>query len=185
MTEKSALRREITAAVEQLDPAYIASSDEGIARHVLALPEYIAARTVLLYVAVGREIATDAIIRDALARGKTVCVPESLPQGIMVSRQITSLGELTHGRFGIPAPPDDAPEITPDALDFVLVPAMTYDRAGYRLGRGGGYYDRYLPRTHAFTAGVARERLLLDSVPREPHDAAVRRVVTEQLTMNN
>jgi 5-formyltetrahydrofolate cyclo-ligase len=65
-------------------------------------------------------------------------------------------------------------------LDFIIVPALTYDREGYRLGVGGGYYDRFLLRTNAFTAGVARERIMRDMLIHEAHDIPVKCVVTEK-----
>ena len=68
----------------------------------------------------------------------------------------------------------------PEKIDLVLVPALAFDKECYRLGHGGGYYDRYLPRTRAFTVGLAREKMLFDRVPREAHDVPVMLVITEK-----
>ena len=73
-----------------------------------------------------------------------------------------------------------APVIAPEKLDLVIVPALAYDLAGFRLGYGGGYYDRFLTGTQAFKAGLARERLIMDMLPRESHDIAVDSVITEE-----
>ncbi|MDR3209571.1 MAG: 5-formyltetrahydrofolate cyclo-ligase [Oscillospiraceae bacterium] len=177
--DKGALRETLRIRVDALAPEYAAESDAGIFRRLIALPEFEAARVIFAYVSVGREPDTRRLIDYALERGKTVAVPESLPRGVMSARRLTSLGALVPGRYGIPAPPEGAEEIPPGALELVIVPAMTFDVDGYRLGYGGGYYDRYLPRTDAFTAGLARETLLLAAVPREAHDARVSALVTE------
>jgi 5-formyltetrahydrofolate cyclo-ligase len=65
-------------------------------------------------------------------------------------------------------------------LELIIVPALTYDRMGYRLGYGGGYYDRYLLNIPAFTVGMARERLVRDALPRESHDVAMKCLATEK-----
>ncbi|MDR3278691.1 MAG: 5-formyltetrahydrofolate cyclo-ligase [Oscillospiraceae bacterium] len=177
---KAAFREKTAKAIAALDAEYLAESDAGIFIQIIALPEFIAAKTVLLYYSVGREPDTHRLIEHALAQGKTVALPVSLPNGVMEARVIGTLDGLSKRALGIPAPADGAALLLPEALDFIAVPAMTFDRAGYRMGRGGGYYDRYLPKTGAFTAGLARERLVAGKIPREPHDFPVRRLVTEK-----
>jgi 5-formyltetrahydrofolate cyclo-ligase len=98
----------------------------------------------------------------------------------MEARAFRSLDELSESSYHLLEPLSSTHVIPPEALDFIIVPALTFDHEGYRLGRGGGYYDRFLLKTQAFTAGVARERLLRVTLPREAHDIAVRCVVTEK-----
>jgi 5-formyltetrahydrofolate cyclo-ligase len=98
----------------------------------------------------------------------------------MEARTIKDLSELSESSYHLREPLSSVCVIPPEALDFIIVPALTFDSAGYRLGRGGGYYDRYLLKTNAFTAGIARERLICEAVPREAHDVPVRCVVTEK-----
>ncbi len=78
----------------------------------------------------------------------------------MEARAVASTKELVTTSFGLMEPLASNHVVVPEELDFIIVPALTYDLDGYRLGWGGGYYDRYLLRTRAFTAGVTRERLL-------------------------
>ena len=179
MSEKKSLRERILADTDALRDGYVRMCDEMIYEHVAALPEFIAAQTVLAYYSTGREVSSRRIIDAVLARGCVLCLPESLPGGVMRARRIADLSELVQGRFGIPAPPESAEIVPPDALDFVLVPGVTFDREGYRLGRGGGYYDRYLPQVRAFTAGLTRDALTVSRVPRDGYDYPVRCVVTE------
>ena len=102
----------------------------------------------------------------------------------MYARIVKDLSELKPAMLGIPAPPDTAPIIKPEELELIIVPAFRYDKAGYRIGYGGGYYDRYLSGLPAFTAGIARKRLMKDDLlPVEAHDIPVNCVVTEEAVL--
>ena len=181
---KSELRKQITEEIAALPDEYIAASDNGLLLRVTSLKEYITARNIMIYCSVKREPDTRAIANAALAMGKTIAFPYCFRGGIMRAHVVSSLDELRPAMLGIPAPPDTAPVIKPEDLDLVIVPALTYDKSGYRLGYGGGYYDRYLYGIPAFTVGLARSRLLKDKLPREPHDIAVKCLVTECLVEN-
>jgi 5-formyltetrahydrofolate cyclo-ligase len=86
--------------------------------------------------------------------------------------------ELKKGRFGIlePAVPDFAGE---NDLDLILVPGVAFDRAGRRIGRGGGFYDRLLPQYRAVRAGICFDFQCLEAIPAEPHDVRMDWVATE------
>jgi 5-formyltetrahydrofolate cyclo-ligase len=180
-TEKAALRQEIKDRTDAFPETYIKESDAGICQNLTQLPQYRQAGSVLLYYSMGREPDTLAIARETLRLGKTLAFPVSDASGIMHAHVVRDLDDMTPGRFGIIAPPPDSPVLPPEEIDLIIVPAMTFDVGGYRLGRGGGYYDRYLlTANNAYTAGLCRERLLLDSVPCESHDIPAAAVVTEQ-----
>ena len=90
-------------------------------------------------------------------------------------------GALVEGLYGIPEPGPDAERVEPESGDIIIVPALCFDRQGYRLGQGGGYYDRWLElHPGLFSVGLCRERFLQERVPREAHDMCVRCVVTEK-----
>ena len=179
MNAKEKLRKEISGEISALPDEYILSSDEGLYRNITSMGEFISARNIFMYCSVKREAATIEIAKAALSMGKTVAFPLCFRGGIMQARVVNSLDMLRPAMLGIPAPPDTAPTLAPAELDFIIVPALTYDFDGHRLGYGGGYYDRYLSGLPAFTAGLARERLIKDSLPVEPHDIAVKCVITE------
>lgn len=82
-------------------------------------------------------------------------------------------------RFGILQPPLGTPETPSSAVDVVLVPGLAFDRAGGRLGTGGGFYDRLLSAWNVVTVGVTWTELVVDEVPTEPHDVRVRFVATQ------
>ena len=178
--QKSLLREQICDDIFALPEDYVADSDLGLFNRIISLEKFIAARNIMIYYSVQREPATLEIARTALSMGKTVAFPLCDRGGIMEARAVGSLEELRPAVLGIPAPPDTAPLIAPESLDFIIVPALTYDKKGYRLGYGGGYYDRYLLGVEAYTAGIARERLLKDELPIESHDVAVKCIITEE-----
>ena len=95
--------------------------------------------------------------------------------------KIHSLQELYPGAYGILEPKED-PErlIQPEAIDFAFIPCISCDRSGRRLGHGGGYYDRYLEKTHCVKAALCREELLVDEIPVEEHDLRMDFVISEK-----
>jgi len=179
MLSKKEQRKLIHEKIASLPDDYIVDSNALLFSMVTSLEEYRASQNIMLFYSVKREPDTVRIAEDALASGKTVAFPYCYRDGIMDARVVTSLDEMEEAMLGIPAPPDTAKVIAPEELDLILVPALAYDTEGYRIGYGGGYYDRFLPKTDAFTIGLAREQLLMKHAPREPHDIAVNCIITE------
>ena len=179
MNEKAELRKRWMEQETGLSQNYITESNAGIIRNLFSLPEFQRSETVLFFYSIWSEPDTHEMIRRAIDLGKTIALPRTYPQGVMKARKIAGFDELIPARFGIPEPQESAPEIVPDELDFIVVPAVAFDRDGYRLGHGAGYYDIYLSSTGAFTCGIAREKMLVPRVPREKHDVSVRCIVTE------
>jgi len=179
MITKQELRKTVAGLYASLDEEYIMFSDAAIIEHVLSSSRYIEAETILVYASMDREIKTGHLIESALKSGKTVCLPRSEPNGVMNACVITDYADLSPGLYSIPAPPENAAVIPPEDLDLIIVPALSFDRSGNRLGHGGGYYDRYLKRTSAYTMGLMREKLLQDHIPHDSLDVSVRAIVTE------
>ena len=154
-------------------------TDRQITGQVLENGLYQRAACVFCYVSTPQEIDTHAILRHALAAGKTVCVPLCGARGEMTARRIRSLDELHAGAYGILEPDEAAEEIAPTQIDLVIAPALACDRLGYRLGYGGGYYDRFLASYRGAAVLLCRERLLRQEIPFGVHDYPVPWVVTE------
>ena len=95
---------------------------------------------------------------------------------------IVSFDDLESGRFGILEPKAYCGEILPEEIDLCIIPCLCVGSSGIRLGYGGGYYDRYLPRMRpdAVRAALCRERLLGSEPPSEPHDRPVLVTITEK-----
>ena len=133
--EKDALRAQLRARLSQSDPAENAACDVRITLQVLSLPAFQAAERIFAYCSVVPEVDTHAILAQARRRGKTVALPVPEAGGQMYFARYD--GALVPGRYGIPQPPRSAPVLQPQPGDLMLVPALAYDRAGRRLGRGG------------------------------------------------
>lgn len=178
--EKQQLRRTMRALEGGLSARYKEESSRAIAAHLLAMPEYQEAGTVFCFVGTNHEIDTRPILEDILAAGKRLCVPLCVCKGIMELRQITDLGQLTPGAYGILEPPTDASPVSVDDVDFAVLPCATCNHLGQRLGRGGGYYDRFLSHYRGGTVLLCREKLIREEIPLEPHDYPVPWVLTER-----
>ena len=177
--EKKRLRRTIRALDAGLSPRYRKESDQRIAAHLLGMPEYLAADTVFCFVSMAQEIDTTPILEDVLRRGKRLCVPRCTGPHEMELRQIPSLSHLTPGQYGILEPSEEAPLVPIDAVDFSLLPCLSCNHLGQRLGRGGGYYDRFLSAYRGGSVLLCREKLIRAEIPVEPHDYPIPWVLTE------
>jgi 5-formyltetrahydrofolate cyclo-ligase len=179
---KRRLRREMLAARRALPGAFVAANSELICGQLRDWPPYRAAKTIMLYLAMPDEPQTDGLISDALARGKTVCVP-LLHQayGQMDAAAIDGFEALTVGRLGLKMPdPAKAVSVDPATIELVVVPGVAFDRRGGRLGMGAGYYDRFLPRLgQAMLVGLAWSCQVIDAVPCDEHDVAMHYLLTE------
>ena len=179
MNEKAGLRKEWMAKEAALPRNYMEASNNGIVRNLFSLPEFQRAENILFFYSIWHEPDTHEMMRRALEQKKTVALPRTYPKGVMTARRIKNLEELSPSKFGIPEPLESAMVLEPEELDLIVVPAIAFDREGYRLGHGAGYYDIYLPKTKAFTCGITRERMMVSHVPREAHDVRINCIVTE------
>ncbi len=179
-TSKSELRGLVRAREKGLTPQEREVSDRILTNRFLALPEYRAARRVFLYLGVRSEPDTRPIFEDALRAGKRVALPKITGPGTMEARELRYLSELVPGPFGIPEPGETCPKVPPETFDLILVPGAAFSPNGARLGRGGGYYDRYLPQTRGKTVALARRIQLFNSLPTEEHDIPIDFLITDE-----
>ena len=179
-TVKKLLRQQIRAALAELSDQEKAWSDRELTARFLEHPALEGADTVLLYWGVGTEIDTAELVRTLLAQGRRVCLPKCLPDHQMEARLIRGTEDLEPDAYGIPAPKNGCEAVPRDKLDLILVPGLCFDSRGSRLGQGGGYYDRYLEDYEGRTVGLCREDFFQINLPREPFDAWVRYVLTEE-----
>ncbi|NLW78010.1 MAG: 5-formyltetrahydrofolate cyclo-ligase [Ruminococcaceae bacterium] len=177
--QKQQLRKQLLEEATGFDAAYLAASDAAIAGLLLGLPEYRAAGTVFCYVSVRDEVDTRAFIEQALADGKRVCVPRCGANSGMDACAIAGFDELLPGRFGLPEPAGHLAALPPDDIDLVVAPCVAAGKDGSRLGRGAGFYDRYLAGVAAPVACLCRGKLLRNTLPQERFDRPVDIVVAE------
>ena len=183
-TEKNGLRARlisVRAAIGDRDAASAA-----VCRRLATLPELAVVRTVAGYAATPAEITVDAALRSLLARGVAVCLPwvDGATLGI---GQIQDLdADVAPGWRDLREPvPSRRSPLRPTAVDAVLVPGVGFDRAGNRLGHGGGHYDRLLARLRrdAIVIGIAHDDQVVGDIPVESHDRRVDVLVTPTVTL--
>ena len=178
---KSELRRAIRQRERELSTDELTRGGEEICARVLALPEFEGAACLFCFVGAGLEVDTTPILRAALAAGKRLCIPLCTAPGIMELREIESLDRLERGAFGIPAPSADSALVHPKEVELAILPCVSCSpTTGARLGRGGGYYDRFLAQYDGTSAALCREALLREDIPVEKPDRNVSMIVTEK-----
>ena len=179
---KAQWRTVCRARVGRLTVSQRRVASQKLAARLRRLPAYRTARWIMFYVATAGEVETRPMIRQALAEGKRVAVPITLTTSRMINpAELTQLGRgLVRGPYGIRQPdPRRARWVAPAALDLVVVPGLAFDVRGARLGRGGGYYDRFLARLPRRTSrvGLCFRCQRVRRLPRARHDQPVTTVL--------
>lgn len=180
---KARLRREIRRTLAEMPADVAAAKSRSACDKLTALDAFRSAASVMVYLHIPDEVDTTRIVRAAWDAGKRVLVPSvSWTQREMAAVVLHSLAEedLARDRYGVRTPAGGV-EYPPAEIDFIAVPALAYDRIGNRLGRGAGFYDRFLsrPGVHAVTCGLAFAEQVVDSVPVRANDWPVRMLVTD------
>lgn len=183
---KQAQRRQGIAARRAMSAADRAAADAAICAAILRSEVYRQADTLLLYAASGGEVDLTAVAEAAAHDGKRVAWPICLPKHQMEAAAPYTPDAWQVGAYGIPAPDPARSEILPpESLALILAPCTAFDAACRRVGMGGGYYDRYLPRcTHAVCWAVAYECQRVTAAATEPHDRRMDACITERSLYN-
>lgn len=176
--EKTRLRTLIRDHLVKLPEPERMAEDDALFSTFLSLPEVERSRTLFLFCGVGTEPDTTRLFAPLRERNKRIALPRMLPGRQMEVRQFCPDRPLVRHPFGILEPDKGCPLIPTEEIDLVLVPALCYDRRGFRLGMGGGYYDRWLVHYSGITTGLCRQALLRESLPSDPHDRPVDIVIT-------
>jgi len=182
--EKRNLRSRVLALRDEMPALARAAASSVICAKLAALPDFQAARCVLLTLPFGSETDTRPLAEHALAAGKQVLLPRVDREARMLElHRVCDLAQdVAPGRWNIPEPrPEHCPRVAAEAADWVLVPGVAFDAQGGRLGYGGGFYDRLLPllRTGISRVAAAFELQMVGRVPRGRHDLAIDLVITE------
>lgn len=158
--------------------------DSAVCKTFLSSATYIYYDTILMYSPVRDEINVNEIALQALRDGKRVAYPRCVSgTNKMDFYYVSSLDELEKGTFGILEPPcNEARKVDKaNATGAVcLIPAIVFDKCGYRLGYGKGYYDRYLHSYSGAVLGIAYKRLVTNALPKGRFDIQVNAVITEE-----
>lgn len=159
------------------------TEDAAICRAIVECEAYLSADTVLLYYPIGEEINVLDVFFDAVRRGKKVAFPRCETcngEKYMTFRYVKTLDELEKGVYNIPCPSAFA-EVANGEKSLCIVPALAYDAQGYRIGYGGGYYDRFLQNYCGVSLGVYRTGFLSETeLPRESTDEKCRHTASKE-----
>lgn len=181
---KARWRREILARRRALGEEEVERRSAAVQEQVLRHPAFAQAKVLALYVGVKGEVRTDRLLRAALEAGRRVALPITLyEEGMLRFSEVREPErELRPARFGLlePAPEHQRP-VAPEEFDWVLVPGVVFDRRGYRLGHGKGFYDRFLAqvRPDCVRAGLAYDFQVVEALPVEAHDVRLHLLFTE------
>lgn len=158
--------------------------DRRLTQQFLSLDEYKSCKTLFAFVSTPIEVDTSVIISTALKDGKRVAVPKCRDKsGLMDFFYITSTDCLKKGAFSIMEPDEALCERVTDLSDgLCLVPGLCFDRQGYRIGFGKGYYDRFLEEFGGTTVGICYSRCIEKELPRGIFDRNTDILVTEKFT---
>ena len=184
---KREMRASVAAQLAALPPEALERDSALIARHLTASAQWALSQTVLSFLSMPHELDTSALIAAARAQGKDLAVPRIEGGDIRFVLLPPTAGELPRDRWGIPVPdPTWEPLVLSRAVrPLVITPGLAFDRQGNRLGRGKGYYDRFLSRARAEASGltiigVCFEIQIVSAVPHDPTDQRVQGIVTEK-----
>lgn len=176
--EKRRLRSEALRRVDAMRPTQRALEEELVTAAIQDAPEWRAAATVLLYRNLPGEFSTVGLANGAWRAGKRVALPRVTGPGQLALHEVRTWTDLRPGgAFGIHEPAASLPAVEPPEVDLAVVPGVAWTREGRRLGRGGGFYDRLVPRLR-LAWGVGFDIQVMAALPLEPHDAAVARLWT-------
>ncbi|MBF0595355.1 MAG: 5-formyltetrahydrofolate cyclo-ligase [Candidatus Omnitrophica bacterium] len=180
---KQEIRQKILDLIHRQQEEEAVHKNKVICSKLLILPDFQKAKTILFYCSFNGEVNTFPMMEKAIEFKKRVAVPfiKKETKQIIVML-IESTKELVSGSYGIPEPPfKPANVVDPLDLDLVLVPGVAFDKANNRLGRGAGYYDRFLSQLPSTipTVGLAYDFQLVPALTGlEPHDRPVAHVLT-------
>ncbi|MFS0822701.1 5-formyltetrahydrofolate cyclo-ligase [Bacillus sp. 1P02SD] len=180
MKTKQDLRKEMKGTLRSIDKVTLNKWSQEITEQVLSLPEWLNANTIGITISGEYEVNTKYLIEKAWELKKRVTVPKCHPKTkTMTFREITSFSQLEVVYYGLQEPIEEqTEEVVHNEIDVIFVPGLSFMTSGYRLGHGGGYYDRYLTDYQGNTVSLAFPEQLVEKLPVEEFDIPVQKIVT-------
>ena len=155
---------------------------DSIIKKIYESSFYKNSKIIMTFVSFGNEVNTHEFIKESLNKGKRITVPITFPKTKdLKASEILDFDELEIGFYNILTPKEQSIRfIDPEEIDLIIVPGLAFDRNGFRVGYGGGYYDRFLSKyPHAIKVAIAFDLQLIDQVPKDHFDIAVDYIFTE------
>ncbi len=184
MKEKKGIRERILGSRDDLSPDEIDRRSHAIAEKLYSDCRFKKAETIFIFASFGSEVDTHRIIEDLLSSGRSVCIPRIVGKHLMEAVRIGSLEELKPNKFGI-LEPVAGEVIAPQGIDLVVVPGLAFDRRGYRIGYGGGFYDTFMSKIPGVDKiALAYDLQLIERIDNEDWDIRVDTLITESTTFH-
>ncbi|EUJ30850.1 5-formyltetrahydrofolate cyclo-ligase [Listeria cornellensis] len=180
MATKAMLREQILAQLNKMDKATYEQRSQAIAEQLFQEAIWQNATTIGITIARFPEIATQAIIKRAWQDGKIVSIPETHNKTKTMQFRVYEDGdELCKKALGLYEPLESAPVLPKTKIDLLIVPGVLFRTDGYRIGFGGGFYDRYLEDYQGGTLSLCYPEQITTAFKPEPHDLPVQKLVIE------
>lgn len=163
-----------------MDFKEVADLSRRIMELLMSLPEIQNSQRIFGYMSFKNEVDCYDLMHWCLESGRRFKVPKVYEEGRMAFYRTHGLSDLVNGAYGILEPSGDRPEVFPEPGDVIIVPGVAFSEDGYRIGYGGGFYDRYLESYPEVTAiGLAYENQMEKALPIEDFDCQLRKIVTD------
>ncbi|RKQ34028.1 5-formyltetrahydrofolate cyclo-ligase [Oceanobacillus halophilus] len=179
--DKSELRKSAIAKLKHLADTEKEQIDKQLTSNLIRSNLWTEAKTIGITVSQGFEWDTKSIIEEAWEQGKTVAVPKCLPKAKKMDfYKLENFHQLEKVYYNLLEPkPEETEKMDKNEMDLLIVPGLVFDKKGYRIGFGGGFYDRFLTDYSNDTIALLHSSQLVESVPRESYDIPVENIVTE------
>ena len=176
MEDKLEIRREVRRRIKEISEELRVINSESIFRNIEQNEHFATANCIALFAAMKDEVATEYALRHWRELGKRIVVPRV--EGDIMRFYDYSPDAMQEGAFGIMEPTSND-EVAAENIDLIIVPARAFTLSGIRLGRGGGFYDKYMSLSsfRAYKIGIAYACQIFDTLPHAPHDIKVDEVV--------
>ena len=175
---KSELRKQVLHEMKAISQEKKQAIDQALTERLLQHPFYQEAKIIASYLSFPHEFQTQELIDQALKDGKKVLIPKTYPKGRM-DFVVYDPQQLVKTAFGLLEPQGDLEVVDASQIDLIHVPGLAFTREGYRIGYGGGYYDRYLEQFSGHTLSTVYHHQVQDFIP-ENHDIPVQEVLIDE-----
>ena len=175
---KSELRKQVLQEMKALPREQKQFIDQALTERLLQHPFYQEAKVIATYLSFHHEFQTQELIEQALKDGKKVLIPKTYPKGRM-DFVVYNPQQLVKTSFGLLEPQGDLEVVAAYQIDLIHVPGLAFTTEGYRIGYGGGYYDRYLEHFSGNTLSTIYPCQIQDFIP-ENHDIPVQEVLIDE-----
>ena len=178
---KASIRKSVLKKMKGLELENKRKADQALIQRLRSLPAYQAASVIATYLSFPHEVDTSFLIDAAQEDGKQVVIPKTYPKGCMefVAYDPQNLKPTA---FGLLEPEDATQAVDQSKIDLIHVPGVAFQKNGYRIGYGGGYYDRYLADFDGATVSTIYACQEVDFAP-APHDIPVQEVIVDESTI--